>query len=79
MTNKGFPGGPMVKNLPCNAGDSGLIPGGGTKIPHTLELLSLQATTRESERCNEIFPHDATKIPCTVTKTGGSQINIKNK
>ena len=22
-----FPGGPMVKNLPCNAGDTGLIPG----------------------------------------------------
>ena len=23
----GFPGGPVVKNLPCNAGDTGLIPG----------------------------------------------------
>ena len=23
----GFPGGPVVKNLPCNAGDAGLIPG----------------------------------------------------
>ena len=29
-----FPGGPVVKNLPCNVGDMGLIPGGGTKIPH---------------------------------------------
>ena len=28
-----FPGGPMVKNLPCNAGDTGLIPGWRTKIP----------------------------------------------
>ena len=26
---KGFPGGPMVKNLPANAGDVGLIPGSG--------------------------------------------------
>ena len=26
---KGFPGGPVVKNLPCNAGDIGLIPGAG--------------------------------------------------
>ena len=24
--NEGFPGGPVVKNLPCNAGDTGLIP-----------------------------------------------------
>ena len=29
-----FPGGPVVKNLPCNAGDLGLNPGQGTKIPH---------------------------------------------
>ena len=29
-----FPGGPVVKNLPCNAGDTGLIPGpGGFHIP----------------------------------------------
>ena len=25
----GFPGGSMVKNLPANAGDAGLIPGPG--------------------------------------------------
>ena len=29
-----FPRGPVVKNLPSSAGDAGLIPGGGTKIPH---------------------------------------------
>ena len=28
-----FPGSPMVKNLPCNAGDTGSIPGQETKIP----------------------------------------------
>ena len=26
--NKDVPGGPVVKNLPCNVGDMGLIPGG---------------------------------------------------
>ena len=36
IENKGwdFPGGPVVTNLPCNAGDVGSIPGQGTKIPH---------------------------------------------
>ena len=29
-----FPGGPVVKNLPSNAEDMGLIPGRGIKIPH---------------------------------------------
>ena len=32
--NGDFPGGPVVKNPPCNAGDAGSIPGQGTKIPH---------------------------------------------
>ena len=44
----------MVKNLPCNEGDSGSIPGPGTEIPHaTGQLLSPQATTRESMCSNE--------------------------
>ena len=29
-----FPGGPVVKNPPSNAGGAGLIPGQGAKIPH---------------------------------------------
>ena len=29
-----FPGVPVVKNLPSSAGDVGLIPDQGTKIPH---------------------------------------------
>ena len=37
---KNFPGGPLVKNLPCNAGDVGLLPAWGTKIPHAAEQLS---------------------------------------
>ena len=30
----------MVKNLPCNAENVGLIPGWGTKISHAAEQLS---------------------------------------
>ena len=32
-----FLGGPVVKNLPCNAGDKSSIPDQGTKIPHAME------------------------------------------
>ena len=38
-----FPGGPMVKNLPCNAGNASSIPGRGTKISHVVKQLSLGA------------------------------------
>ena len=31
----GFPGGPVVKTSPSNAGGAGSIPGQGAKIPHT--------------------------------------------
>ena len=37
-----LPSGPVVKNTPCNAEDVGLIPGPGTKIPHSAKQLSLQ-------------------------------------
>ena len=43
-----FPGGPVVKTSPSNAGDVGSIPGQGTKIPHALGQLSLCAATTES-------------------------------
>ena len=42
-----FPGGPVVKNLPSNAGDVGLIPGQETKISHASGQLSLHTTTRK--------------------------------
>ena len=42
-----FPGGPGVKNPPSNAGDAGLIPGWGTKVPHAVGQLGLCATTTE--------------------------------
>ena len=46
--SRDFPGGSVVKNLPCNAGDTGLIPGWGTKIPHAREQLNPSTTTTES-------------------------------
>ena len=76
-TLEDFPGGPVVRNLPRNEGDTGVIPGWGTKIPHATEQpLSLHAlgspvTTRESAPQQKIL-HDA-------TKTRPSQINIKKK
>ena len=35
----------MVKNSPRNAGDTGSIPGEGTKISHVTEQLSPHTTT----------------------------------
>ena len=36
---EGLPGGPVVKNLPCNAGDAGSTPGWGTEILNAMEQL----------------------------------------
>ena len=47
-----FPGGPVVKNLPSNAGDTGWIPGRGTKIPHASGQLSLCAAMDDLKYCN---------------------------
>ena len=38
--DKTFPGSPVTKNLPSNAGDDGLIPGRGAKIPQAAGQLS---------------------------------------
>ena len=38
-----FPGGPVVKNPPSNAGDASSSPGLGTKIPHAAGQLSPRA------------------------------------
>ena len=45
--NRDFPCGSVVKNLPCNAEDTGLIPGWGTKILHAAEHLSPCTVTTE--------------------------------
>ena len=65
-------------NLPCNAGDLGLIPH-QTKIPHALEQLS--ATTGPTLHNSRVhapqqkIPHDAIKIPPATTKTRSNQVN----
>ena len=61
--SRDFPGGPVVKNPPYNAGDAGSIPGQGTKIPHTAGQLSLQGTTTELMCLNQ--------SPCKTTEAMG--------
>ena len=46
---KDFPGGPVAKRPPCNAGDVSSVPGWGSKIPHITEQLSGRTATIESE------------------------------
>ena len=53
-----FPGGPLVRNLPSNAGDMGSIPGWRTEIPHASGQLSPLATTRDAHLPT---PHATTK------------------
>ena len=60
-----IPGSPVVKNPPCNAGDAGSIPDGGTEIPQAEEQLSLESLCC-NERCN--------KAP--ATKTRRSQTDV---
>ena len=47
-----FPGGPVVKNLPCKTGDAGSIPGQGTDVPHATEQLSPHTSAEESTGYN---------------------------
>ena len=68
ITFRGFPGGPVVKNPPSNAGDAGLIPGRGTKIPHASGQLSPRSPTTEpmhpgAHTLQRKIPHASTKIP----------------
>ena len=39
-TDRDFPGGPVARSPSCDEGDSGSIPGWGTKILHTVEQLN---------------------------------------
>ena len=48
-----FPGGPVVKNPPANAGDAGSIPGRGTKTPYAAGPLSPRTTTTELAQLNK--------------------------
>ncbi|XP_054944167.1 tetratricopeptide repeat protein 23 isoform X2 [Physeter macrocephalus] len=48
-----FPGGPVVKNPLSSAGDAGLIPGQGTKIPRAVGQQSLHTITTELAQLNK--------------------------
>ena len=71
-----FPGGLGIKNLPCNVGNAGLIPGQGTKIPWAAEQLSLGAAATEPT-CHNLracappqkILHDTTKVLCAAAET----------
>ena len=62
MGSQDFLGGPGVKNLPCNAGDMGLIHGRGTMIPHAMEQLSLHSSI-ESPCAETEDPPGSSKDP----------------
>ena len=51
----------MVRNLPYNAGDMGLIPSWRTEIPYVTEQLSLCATTTKA--CMLWSEHATTREP----------------
>ena len=46
-----FPGGLVVKNLPCSTADVGSTPGQRTRVPHAAEQLSPSTTATESMCC----------------------------
>ena len=61
---QGFPCDPVVKNLHSNAEDARLIPGGGTRIPHAVGLLSLHpATKTQHSQKNKRTTKNPTKSP----------------
>ena len=79
-----FPGGPVVKNPPSNARDTGSIPGWGTKIPQEAgqlsprpQLLSPHAATTEPTRSGAYMPQ-LERSPQAATKTRRSQKYILN-
>ena len=50
---RNFSGGPVVKSLPCKAGDTGSIPGHVTRILHAVGQLSPHTATAEPVHHNE--------------------------
>ena len=51
----GFPGSPVVRNVPSNAGDVGSIPGHRTNIPHASEQLNPCDATPEPTGCTKVL------------------------
>ena len=70
-----FSGGPVIKNLPCNAGDVNSIPGWRAKIPRASEQLSPGTSTTETashaERAfvpQQKLPRDSAKVLSARTR-----------
>ena len=63
----------MVKNLPCNAGDEGSVPGQITKILPAEEQLSLRVPQIESLGAATRILHDPVKNLHATTKIRRSQ------
>ena len=55
-TQRDFTGGPVVKNLSAIAGDTRSVPGQGTKIPHAMGQLSMQAAAAEPKHSGAYPP-----------------------
>ena len=62
-----FPGGPVVKNPPVSPGDTGLIPGPGTKIPRATCSGAIKSGLH-----NEKPSHHNWRKPCAAMKTQSS-------
>ena len=48
-----FPGGPVVKTSPSNAGGAGSIPGWGAKIPHVSGPKKPKQNIKQKQYCNQ--------------------------
>ena len=78
-----LPGGPVVKNLSCNAEDTGVNPAQGTEAPFAQEqpslLLQLHSgaqTLQPGSPCTAMKePAWCKKILCAATKTQHIQTN----
>ena len=79
----GFSGGSVVKNLPVNAQDTGLIPGPGrshvsqSKEAHVPQLLSLYSKSLGNEVTEACMPQCLCSITREATATGSLCTKIK--
>ena len=62
------PGGPVVENLPANAGDTDLIPGPWTKIPHATGQLKPMSLVREQPSHSSEEPSVLQQRASTIKK-----------
>ena len=79
----GFSGGSVVKNLPVNAQDTGLIPGPGrshvpqSKEAHVLQQLSLYSKSLGNEVTEDCMPQSLCSITREATATRSLCTKIK--